>query len=90
MGLALRPDGTIVVAAAAPANEIAEAAVLFRYTTAGARDATFGTAGKLVAPLGPSSSGQALLAQADGSVLMAVRIWTQAGDSDFGVIRLLP
>lgn len=68
-GVAVQGDGKLVVAGRTAAT--AGSLVLARYTTAGALDSTFGTAGKVtVAMTGAGSGGSDVAVQSDGKLVV--------------------
>jgi uncharacterized delta-60 repeat protein len=68
--LALQPDGKIVVAGRS-SNGINEDFAVVRYNTNGTIDNTFGFGGKVTTEIGNSSSGQSVVLQPDGKILVA-------------------
>jgi uncharacterized delta-60 repeat protein len=91
MGVALDNDGKLLVGVSIAANQtLIEQAALVRLGTDGTLDASWGTAGVETLNLGDGSSTlHALQFQPDGKLLAAGRRWTQAGSSDFAVMRLI-
>jgi uncharacterized delta-60 repeat protein len=90
VGLVLDADGSITVAGTTGAGDgLHETATLLRFTSAGAPDAAFGTAGRMTLALSRGNSAlHAIAAQADGRVLLTGRAWTEDGGSDLAVVRL--
>jgi uncharacterized delta-60 repeat protein len=88
MGLAIA-GGAIYAGAATGSDGLRETATLFRYTGAGARDASFGTGGRLEIPMSRDQSTiHALEIDAAGRLLVVGRAFTDEGSSDFAVARL--
>jgi uncharacterized delta-60 repeat protein len=88
-GLALQPDGRLVLAGTSGRNNIA----LARYAPDGSLDLAFGKSGRVVADFGGVETAMALAVQADGKLVVA----GGAGGGplgllpeDFGVARFLP
>lgn len=71
-GVAVQPDGRIVVAATSRLTGTSVPRVaLARLTTAGDPDASFGTGGTVVTQLGPGATAYALALQPDGRIVVA-------------------
>jgi uncharacterized delta-60 repeat protein len=62
----IQPDGKLVVAGSDASNGFAIA----RWTTNGQPDASFGTGGKVLTPIGGNSEGEAMALQTDGKIVM--------------------
>jgi uncharacterized delta-60 repeat protein len=85
-GVALQPDGKIVVAGeSSVAGPNAYDYAIARFGSQGTPDASFGQGGKMLVNFGGSDSGYAVAQQPDGKIVVA-----GAGNGDFGVARLLP
>ena len=85
-GLALQPDGKIVVAGRAFTNPNNDFAVV-RYTTSGALDATFSTDGKVTTAVGPGDDhGNAVAVQPDGKIVVA-GYSSEGGYAAFALVR---
>ncbi|MFO0584090.1 MAG: hypothetical protein U0229_17595 [Anaeromyxobacter sp.] len=85
--IAVQPDGKVVAAGHA-GHDFA----LLRLDGAGAPDAGFGTAGKIVAPVSATNwdEATAVAVQADGRVVAGGWVYSGAGSSaDFAVLRFL-
>jgi len=83
--IAVQPDGKIVVAGSfTPTHDFA----VVRVTAAGALDATFGSAGLQTIDFGDVDSGEAILVQPDGKIVVG-GYSDIGGDFDFSVTRLL-
>lgn len=81
--MALQADGKIV-----GAYRMADDFVVFRLTTAGVLDPSFGTGGQATVDAGASERGAALALQPDGRVLVGGRTFG-TGFNDFVIVRLL-
>lgn len=90
-GVAVRPDGRIVVAGWAEEGAITKAFVM-RYLPDGTVDPSFGAGGHVLVDLGdPSSDGaaMALELQSDGAIVIAGD-GAQGGNTNFAIARLTP
>lgn len=86
-GVALQGDGKIVVAGSASPNGTNDFAVA-RYTTNGTLDASFGTNGIVVTPMGSGSDiARGVIVQGDGKIVLAGR--ADGGQLTFGLTRYL-
>jgi uncharacterized delta-60 repeat protein len=91
-GLALQPDGKVILAGNAnwggvPDEEFAAA----RLTAAGVLDPTFGTGGKVILGVGPGQddlTGAAVLA--NGKIVLSGSIMNDVGKSEIGAVLLGP
>ena len=87
--LALQLDGKII--AAGEANLVGNPDfAMARYSSVGALDATFGTAGKQTLEIGPGSIGQgayAMILQSDGKILLGGYNDPAATNNDFALVR---
>lgn len=92
MGAAILDDGRIVVGVAESTGDgLTETAVLVRVLPDGSPDEALGPGGIQALELGRASSAlHAITLQPDGKLLLAGRVWTDEGGSDFAVLRLLP
>lgn len=92
MGAALLPDGGIVIGLAeSSCNHLVQSAVLLRTLPDGLPDESFGEGGVQTFALGRGSSAlHAITLQPDGKLLVAGRLWSETGGSDFAVLRLIP
>ena len=87
--VAVQPsDGKIVVAGYASGSS-GTSLVLARYTTAGALDATFGTAGIVTSPIGNGGAIAAMAIQSDGKIVLAGTVVRAATGPDFLLVRFL-
>lgn len=89
-GLALQPDGKLLVVGTADAGVNNSDLILARYTAAGALDATFGTGGIASLDFGASGfdEGGAVVVLPDGKIVVAGSADVNgSGDYDFGVAR---
>lgn len=85
--IAIQADGKIVVAGDAK-NGAANGYALARYDAAGHPDATFGIGGKVFDGYGGNSgTGNALVIQTDGKIIVAGRSGNLGLNSNFGVVR---
>jgi uncharacterized delta-60 repeat protein len=90
-GVAVRPDGRIVVAGWAEAGAVTKAFVM-RYLPDGTVDPTFGVGGHVLVDLGEPASACAAMAlelQADGAIVIAGD-GAQGDNTDFAIARLTP
>lgn len=92
MGAAVLDDGRIVVGLAESSGDrFLETAVLVRTLPDGTPDESLAPGGIQAFPLGRGSSAfHAITLQPDGKLLVAGRLWTETGSSDFAVLRLIP
>lgn len=90
MGAAILEDGRIVVGVAeSSGDQLVETAVLVRVMPDGSPDESLAPGGMQALALGPASSAlHAIAVQPDGKIVAAGRVWTEAGSSDFAVLRL--
>lgn len=91
-GMALQPDGKLVIAGEAYAGGELNAYAIARLTTTGALDASFGTGGLVQQAFGDASNAHAVAIAADGSILVGgyvVRA-TDGTASGFLVARFRP
>ena len=91
--VAVQPDGRIVVAGTSggsPNYDSAFAFTLLRYHADGTLDASFGDGGKVVAPIGYSSTARALAIQADGKILVGGDSSPSSYQSRAAIARFLP
>lgn len=87
-GVALQPDGKIVVAGAAQNGAHTDFA-LVRYLPNGALDSLFGNNGIVMTAVGPQADyGTGVALQPDGRILVGGRAWNGV-DYDFGMVRYL-
>lgn len=85
-GVAIQSDGKILLAGSSN-NSGADEFALVRYESSGALDATFGTGGIVLTPIGRiADAAQAIALQPDGRIVLAGVAATGAG-SDFAVAR---
>jgi uncharacterized delta-60 repeat protein len=84
------PDGKIVVAGQSNAINNKRSFATFRFLPNGALDNSFGTGGRVVVPVGTTSTetAMALLRQADGKLVLTGHA-VRNGTIDFAVVRLL-
>lgn len=90
-GVAVRPDGRIVVAGWAETGAVTKAFVI-RYMPDGTVDPSFGVGGHVLLDLGDPASACAAMAlelQSDGTIVIAGH-GAQGGDVDFAIARLTP
>ncbi len=89
-GIALQPDGAIIVAGASTAPGTSDFAVGRLHNPGGVLDPSFGSGGRGFAGLGTGSqeTGRAVALQADGRILVAGSS-TAAGTTDIAVARFL-
>jgi uncharacterized delta-60 repeat protein len=86
-GVAVQPDGSIVVGGVAKASAEYDA-VVARYTAAGALDATFSGDGYSILDIGMvDNRANALVLQPDGKIVIAGQTGNAAVDSDFLLAR---
>ena len=86
-GIALQPDGKIVVAGWAGRSRHRDWA-LARYTPTGALDGSFGSGGKVITDLGSGEDlASALVLQPDGRIVVAGSVEMAATSDDFALIR---
>lgn len=85
----IQPDGALVVAGSAGASLTDSDVAVLRYTSTGAPDLTFGTAGHVTTNVaGQTDFGYAVALQANGSIVVAGRVAASGGaDPDFGIVR---
>ncbi len=83
--MALQSDGEMIVAGYSIANGY-QCSTLWRYTTNGTVDASFGTNGAVVTDFGQSSVINRAAVQPDGKII-AVGTVTVGGNSDFAIVR---
>ena len=91
-GIALQPDGRIVVSGTA-SDELGQNELLVRrYLPDGTPDPSFAAAAPLRALLGPGfrTDGGAVAVQADGTLLVALRVDEALGRGAMGLARLTP
>jgi uncharacterized delta-60 repeat protein len=90
-GLALQPDGKIVVTGEASTACCGQDTAVLRYLDDGSLDPDFGGgSGMVLVGVGPDDSyGGAVAVQADGSIVIAGAGNLAGGDLDFAVFRLL-
>ncbi len=91
-GIAVQPDGRIVVAGTA-SDELGHNELLVRrYLPDGMPDPAFAAGGPLRALLGPGfrTDGGAVAVQADGTLLVALRVDEALGHGAMGLARLTP
>jgi uncharacterized delta-60 repeat protein len=85
-GVALQSDGKIVVAGASVINSYYDFA-LVRYTSSGALDNSFGSAGKVTTAIGSSSDvGHSVALQSDGKIVVAGYSFN-GGNQEFALVR---
>jgi uncharacterized delta-60 repeat protein len=82
-GLAIQPDGKILVATGSLLDSGLSMSVA-RLLTNGALDPSFGTGGKVAVPIGDATFANAIALQPDGKIVLA-----GTADSDFAAVRLL-
>ncbi len=90
-GVAVRPDGRIVVAGWTETGAVTKAFVM-RYLPDGTVDTTFGVGGHVLVDLGDPSSASAAMTlelQPNGSIVIAGD-GAQDGNTDFAIARLTP
>lgn len=88
-GMALQPDGKIVLAGSSSTGFLFDFA-LVRYNPNGTLDDTFGTGGKVVTPLAAiNDEAYSCTIQPDGAILAAGYAFNGT-DDDFAVVRYLP
>ncbi len=90
-GVAVRPDGRIVVAGWTGTGAVTKAFVI-RYLSDGSVDPAFGVDGHVIVDLGEPSSASAAMAlelQSDGGIVIAGD-GAQDGNTDFAIARLTP
>ncbi len=85
LNMALQPDGKILLAGYVTIGS--EDFALVRYNSNGSLDASFGTGGKLVTPVGASGDfGRSVITQPDGKIVLA-GYSIVGGSEDFSVVR---
>ena len=89
-GLAVQPDGRIVVAGNTDNAPHSDAAVVWRLTSVGALDTTFDTDGAAAVDSGGFARADAVALQPDGKILLAGTTKLGAGPLVAAVWRLLP
>jgi uncharacterized delta-60 repeat protein len=91
-GLALQPDGKIVVTGEASTACCGQDTAVLRYLADGSLDPDFGAgSGRVLVGVGPDGSyGGAVAVQADGTIVVAGAGTLAGGDLDFAVFRLQP
>lgn len=72
----VQPDGKILIHGAAISDTGSEA-IIMRYNSNGSIDYTFGTSGKVTCNSGPVDSGNTLILQPDGKIVVLGIQWTQ-------------
>ncbi len=87
--LVLQPDGKLVAAGWSDDGISNSYSTLVRYNPDGSLDTNFGTSGKLITSLGPSSSAYALVLQPDGKILVAGYSFSGT-NGDFALVRHHP
>ncbi|MBL9133011.1 MAG: hypothetical protein JNG86_17510, partial [Verrucomicrobiaceae bacterium] len=86
-GMAVQPDNRIVMAGASISSS--EDFGLFRVQANGALDSSFGTAGKVVTPIGGGNDrAYACIIQPDGKIIAAGHAWNGSND-DFALVRYM-
>jgi uncharacterized delta-60 repeat protein len=84
----VQADGMIVVAGQGTGPDASNDFAVVRYDRDGNLDATFGTGGKILTPVGTSSDiGRSVFVQADGKIVVAGNSNAATGISDFAVVR---
>ena len=84
----VQADGTILVAGSSGPSGQNDFALL-RYLTSGSLDASFGTSGVVLTPVGPSNdTASAMVRQADGKILVAGSA-SNGNNTDFALVRYL-
>jgi uncharacterized delta-60 repeat protein len=86
-GLAIQPDGKIVVVGGSAHNDSDFDFAVVRYTAAGTLDNTFGSSGIVTTPIGPGRDiARAVAVQADGRIVVAGHA-DNGSDNDFALVR---
>jgi uncharacterized delta-60 repeat protein len=93
-GVAIQPDGKIVVAGFATRGSVTFADADFavvRYMSDGTLDGSFGSGGKITTNIaGPADFANAVALQSDGRIVVVGRVAPDGGSNpDFGVVRYL-
>lgn len=88
-GLAAQADGKVLVVGRTTGSSGSDVAV-GRYTTAGAPDAAFGTAGRVTIDVNVSDSALAVALQTDGKIVLAGVTHAAGSNPDFLLLRLQP
>jgi uncharacterized delta-60 repeat protein len=88
-GLAVQADGKIVVAGVKMISSTNTQMALARYTTSGALDTTFGSAGRKVVTFGTRAAADGVLVQADGKIVVGGHGYNGT-NFDFALLRLNP
>ena len=83
-GVAIQPDGKIVVAGLSTNDGVQHIAVV-RYTSSGVPDNAFSSDGKVVTPVGTASEGRDIVLRADGKIFVGGDYWNGT-DTDFMVV----
>jgi uncharacterized delta-60 repeat protein len=91
-GIALQPDGRIVVAGTASDDQGRNQLLVRRYLPDGTPDPSFAGGGPLRTQLGPGlrTDGGAVSVQPDGTLLVALRVDEAVGRGAMGIARLTP
>ena len=89
-GLALQPDGRIVVAGYTYAEGSSTDIVVLRYTPGGLLDPTFGLGGIARTDFGQNERPGALAVDRDGRILVAGTSWTGSAEDAFILARYSP
>ncbi len=85
--VALQSDGKIVVAGYVSDSSASDLAVV-RYNPDGSLDSSFGSDGKVIADFGSYDRGNGIAIQADGKIVVAGYVYSDAGyNSNFAIIR---
>ncbi|KQT13097.1 hypothetical protein ASG40_19865 [Methylobacterium sp. Leaf399] len=84
----VQADGRIVVAGQGIAADASNDFAVVRYTPDGNLDASFGTGGKILTPVGTSSDiGRSVFVQGDGRIVVAGSSIAATGLTEFAVVR---
>ena len=90
-GVAVQPDGKIVVAATAEQSDGNTTVIaVARLNPDGSLDASFGNGGKASAQAGAGAGARAVTIDAQGRIVVAGSAATAGGAGDFAVVRFLP
>lgn len=89
-GMAMQPDGKIVVAGVSYNNSGHAGIAVVRYHPNGSLDSSFGGAGIVITPVNINSEATSVALQADGKIVVAGFSYNSDGVHSFAVVRYHP
>jgi uncharacterized delta-60 repeat protein len=90
-GVAVQPDGKIVVAGVSSTGNWNRVFSVARYTADGSLDSSFGNGGSVLTSIGPYyQEATSVAIQSDGKIVVAGWIYDNSNDVDFAVVRYNP